>query len=84
MNVESTAGQLLIEGEQGLDNSYLYLLRVPPRLAAEAAKSVLSSTKDQEEDQIEEMKRGKFIQMTVWSDGVESDFKLGDKREKYQ
>ncbi len=84
MNVESTAGQLLIEGEQGLDNSYLYLLRVPPKLAVEAAKSVLSNTEDQEEDQIEKMKRGNFIQMTVWSNGVESDFKFGDRRDKYQ
>ena len=85
MNVESTVGQLLIEGEQGLDNSYLYLLRIPPRLAMDAAKSVLSNSENTEgEGQIQEMKRGKFLQMTVWSNGIESDFKWGDRREKFE
>ncbi|MEN8201555.1 MAG: hypothetical protein ABFS28_03100 [Bacteroidota bacterium] len=85
MNVESTVGQMLIEGEQGLDKSFLYLLRIPPNLAREAARSVLTDAKDkEEEDQIQEMRRGNFYNMTVWSDGINSDFKLGDKRDKFQ
>jgi len=85
MNVESTAGQMLIEGEQGLDKSFLYLLRIPPKLAREATRSVLTETKDkEEEDQIQTMKRGNFYSLTVWSDGVNSDFKLGDRRDKFQ
>jgi len=84
MNIESTVGQMLIEGEQGLDNSFLYLVRIPPNLAREAAKSILSDAKDSgEEEQIQEMKRGNFYNLTVWSDGIVSDFKLGDKRSKF-
>lgn len=84
MNIESSAGQMLIEGEQGLDNSFLYLLRIPPSLAREAARSVLTDARDEEEDQIQEMKRGNFYSMTVWSDGIESDFKMGDRRDKFE
>ena len=85
MNIESTLGQMLIEGEQGLDKSFLYLVRIPPYLARAAAKSVLSDAKDKgEEDQIQEMKRGNFYSITVWSDGIESDFKLGDRRSKFE
>jgi hypothetical protein len=84
MNIESTVGQMLIEGEQGLDNSFLYLVRIPPNLAREAARSVLSDSKDKvEEEVIQEMKRGNFYNLTVWSDGTNSDFKLGDKRNKF-
>lgn len=85
MIVESTAGQMLIEGEQGLDKSFLYLLRIPPKLAREATRSVLTESKDKEkEDEIQKMRRGNFYMMTVWSDGVSSDFKLGDRRDKFQ
>lgn len=85
MNIESTVGQMLIEGEQGLDKSFLYLVRIPPNLAREAAKSILSDSKDKgEEEQIQEMKRGNFYSITVWSDGIESDFKLGDRRSKFE
>ncbi len=85
MNIESSLGQMLIEGEQGLDKSFLYLVRIPPYLARAAAKSVLSDAKDKgEEDQIQEMKRGNFYSITVWSDGIESDFKLGDRRSKFE
>ncbi len=85
MNVESTVGQLLIQGEQGLDMSYLYLVRVPPKLAREAARSAMSEReKDVGEDQVNQMKRGDFLMITVWSNGKESDFKLGDKRRKFQ
>jgi len=85
MNVESTVGQLLIQGEQGLDMSYLYLVRVPPKLAREAARSAMSEReKDDGEDQVNQMKRGDFLMITVWSNGTESDFKLGDKRRKFQ
>lgn len=85
MSVESTIGQLLIEGEQGLDNTYLYLLRLPTWLVKGAARSRLSgSEEEQEEEQIYEMKRGNFMRMTVWGDGEESEVKLGDKRDKYR
>ncbi|MDF1573719.1 MAG: hypothetical protein P1P86_00820 [Bacteroidales bacterium] len=85
MNVESTLGQLLIQGEQGLDMAYLYLVHVPPKLAREAARSAISEgAKEDGEDQVNQMKRGDFLMITVWSDGTESDFKLGDKRQKFQ
>jgi len=85
MIVESTVGQLLIEGEQGLDNTYLYLLRVPPWLVKDAAKSSLSKAKDDgKEDEIKKMKMGNFVVMTVWNDGVESGVDLKDQREKYR
>ncbi len=84
MNVESTLGQLLIQGEQGLDMSYLYLVYVPPKLAKEAARSAMSeSAKEDGEDQVNQMKRGDFMMITVWSNGTDSDFKLGDKRNKF-
>ncbi len=85
MSVESTVGQLLIEGEQGLDNTYLYLLRVPPWLMKDAAKSAMSKARDDgEEDEIKKMKMGKFVVMTVWNNGVESGVDLKDQREKYR
>jgi len=85
MNVESTVGQMLIVGEQGLDGSYLYLVRVPPKLARQAARSAMSeNTKDDGEDQITQMKRGNFIGVTLWSNGKESDVKLGDRRDKFR
>ena len=85
MNIESSIGQLLIEGEQGLDNSYLYLLRLPTWLVKGAAKSRLSNADDEQaEDQIQEMKMGNFLKMTAWGEGEESEVKLGDKRDKYQ
>ncbi|MCK5691224.1 MAG: hypothetical protein KAI08_00205 [Bacteroidales bacterium] len=85
MNVESTVGQMLIVGEQGLDGSYLYLVRVPPKLAREAARSAMSEgAKDDGEDQVSQMKRGNFLGITLWSNGIESDVKLGDRRNKYK
>lgn len=88
MKVESTVGLLLIEGEQGLDNSFLYLLRLPTWLVKGAAKSRLTNAEDDQEDnQIREMKMGNFLRMTAWGEGGEegeTEVKLGDKREKYQ
>jgi len=85
MNVESTVGQMIIQGEQGLDGSYLYLVRVPMKMAREAARSAMSEgAKDDGEDQISQMKRGDFLGITVWSNGTESDFKLGDRRDKFR
>ena len=85
MNVESTVGQMLIEGEQRLDNSFLYLLRLPTWMVKGAAKSRLSSAEDEQEaEQIYEMKMGTFMKMTVWGEGEKSEVKLGDKRDKYQ
>jgi hypothetical protein len=85
MNVESTLGQLLIQGEQGLDGSYLYLVHVPKKLARAAARSAISEgSKDDGEDQMNQMESGDFYMMTVWSNGTASDFKLGDRRKKFQ
>jgi hypothetical protein len=84
MKVESTLGLLIIEGEQALDKSFLYLLRVPKKLARQAAKSVMSADEgNQENSEIMQMQRGDFVRITVWSDGIESDYKLGDKRDKF-
>ena len=85
MFVESTLGLMLIQGEQGLDGSYLYLVRVPPKLAMQAARSAMAEgDRDDGEDQVSQMKRGDFLGITVWSNGTESDFKLGDRRSRYQ
>ena len=68
-------------GAQAYDLTDMY----PDKLAMDAAKSVLSNSENAEgEGQIQEMKRGKFLQMTVWSNGIESDFKWGDRREKFE
>ncbi len=84
MNVESTVGQMLIVGDQGLDGSYLYLVRVPTKLAREAARSAMSEgAKDDGEDQVSQNKRGNFLGITLWSNGTESDVKLGDRRNKF-
>ncbi|MCP4313147.1 MAG: hypothetical protein GY790_17955, partial [Bacteroidetes bacterium] len=83
--VESTVGQILIEGEQRLDNSYLYLARVPPWLVKDAAKSMFSKSEDDgKEDEIREMKMGNFVVLTIWSNGEESGVVLKDQREKYR
>ncbi|MGW8316650.1 MAG: hypothetical protein ACWGNV_13695, partial [Bacteroidales bacterium] len=51
--VESTIGQMLIEGEQDLNGDYLYLLRLPTWLVRGAARSRLSAAgDDQKEDEI--------------------------------
>jgi len=85
MNVESTVGQMLIVGDQGLDGSYLYLVRVPQKLAREAARSAMyEGAKDDGEDQVSQMKSGNFIGITLWSNGTESDVKLGDRRNKFK
>ena len=85
MFVESTLGLMLIEGEQGLDGSYLYLVRVPPKLAMQAARSAMAEGEREDgEDQVSQMRRGDFLGVTVWSNGKESDFKLGDRRSRYQ
>jgi hypothetical protein len=85
--VESTIGQMLIEGEQEIDGSYLYLMRLPTWLVKGAARSRLSSAEDnQKEDQIQEYttKTINYLQLTVWGEGEESEVKLGDRREKYR
>jgi hypothetical protein len=85
MKVESSLGLMIIEGEQGLDKSFLYLLRVPTQLAREAAKSVMTAEDDSLESvEVQRMQRGDFLIITVWSNGTESDFKLGDKRDKFR
>ena len=85
MSVESTLGQLLIQGEQRLDNSYLYLMYLPTWLVKEAARSRLSNTEaEEQEEEIRKMKLGKFLMLTPWSDGKVSEVRLGDKRERYQ
>jgi hypothetical protein len=85
MVVESTVGQLLIEGEQGLDGSYLYLVRIPTWLIKEAAVSRLTAAGDDGvEDEIRTMKLGKFMKLTTWSNGTNSEVRINDKRDKYR
>jgi len=84
-NVESTMGQILIEGEQGLNNDYLYLLRVPPWLVKDVTKSVFARSKDDgKEDEIRKMKMGNFVVLTLWKRGEDSGAVRGDQREKYR
>jgi hypothetical protein len=83
MIVESNVGQLLIEGEQGLDGSYLYLLRIPTWLVREAAFGRLAGSRDEDEDEIKIMRKGLFMKLTPWSNGEEAGVRLGDKRDKY-
>lgn len=83
--VESTIGQMLIEGEQGLEGDYLYLLRLPTWLVRGAARSRLTGAEDdQKEDQIQEYQSGNFLNMTVWGDGEQSEVKMGDRRDRYR
>ena len=84
MSVGSTIGQILIEGEQGLDKSYVYLLRLPMWLVRGAARNMLIDLGDDEpeEEQIYDMQSGKFMKITVWGDKYESDMKFGDKRDR--
>ncbi len=83
--VESTIGQMLIEGEQGLEGDYLYLLRLPTWLVRGAARSRLSAAgDDQKEDQIQEYRSGNFMSITVWGEGDRSEVKMGDRRDKYK
>jgi len=83
--IESTIGQMLIEGEQGLDGSYLYLMKLPAWLVRGAARSRLSAAgDDQEEDQIQQYRSGTFVNVTVWGDGENSEVKMGDRRERYR
>ncbi|TFH26318.1 MAG: hypothetical protein E4H10_07315, partial [Bacteroidia bacterium] len=85
MNVESSVGQMLIEGEQGLDKSFLYFLHIPTKLAKQAAKSMMSAENGKaENNEIMQYQRGNFLMITVWSNGTESDYKLGDKRDKFR
>jgi len=84
-NVESTMGQILIEGEQTLDNDYLYLLRVPPWLVKDVTKSVFARSKDDgKEDEIRKMKMGSFVVFTLWKRGEDSGVAQGDQREKHR
>ncbi|MBN2697633.1 MAG: hypothetical protein JXR52_02305 [Bacteroidales bacterium] len=84
MSIGSTIGQILIEGEQGLDNSYVYLLRIPVWLVKGAARNMLSeaSGSEEEEEQIYDMKSGKFMKITAWGNASESYVKFGDKRDR--
>jgi len=87
MSVGSTIGQLLIEGEQGFDGSYVYLVLLPVRLVKEAAFNVLSDNEggSPEDDAMysdKVPKDTKFMYITVWSNENGSDVKLGNRRDK--
>ena len=41
-------------------------------------------SRDDGEDEVVQMKRGNFLGITLWSNGTESEFKLGDRRNKYK
>jgi hypothetical protein len=78
--IESTLGQMLIEGEQNLDNTFLYLLRLPRWLVWDAVKGRLTPWEGEDvNEEIYEYESGKFLVLTVPSDGR---VRLGDKRDK--
>ncbi len=87
MNISSTLGQILIEGEQGLEGDFLYLVRVPVWLVKGTAWNVISNKQrreTEEEGEIREMKAGKFMLFTVNGEGEEVEVKIGDDRDKFR
>ncbi|MEX2370050.1 MAG: hypothetical protein WD578_03510 [Bacteroidales bacterium] len=87
MNIQSTLGLILIEGEQGFQGDFLYLLRVPPRLAGGTAWNILSNQQrkqQEEEGEIQQMQAQKFVVMTVYGKGDVLEVKLRDQRDKYR
>ena len=84
MSVASSIGQILIEGEQGLDQTYVYLLRLPMWLVRGSLFDTLSDMDemDPENAEISKMRSGNFLNLTVWGDKNGSNIKLGDKRDK--
>ena len=86
MTVESSLGLMLIEGEQGLDNTYLYLLRMPMWLVKDAALSIFSrAADDDKEDEIRKMEMGTFMNMTTWDRGNgDKGTSLGDRMDKHR
>jgi hypothetical protein len=88
MRVESTIGSLILEGEQGLDGSYLYLVRLPTWLVKEALVGRLTGKRNEEdeteEDEIRELELGKYMMLTPWSDGEKNKVRIGDKRDRYR
>jgi len=80
MSINSTLGQIGVEGEQGLDGHYMYLVRIPPGLISGTAKNVLSGQKEPvEEGKIMKTKSGTYVVLTVSDKGV----KPGDRRDKF-
>lgn len=87
MDISSTLGLILIEGEQSLEGDFLYLVRVPPRLIRGTAWNILSSQQrrdSEEEDQIQQMQAQRFAILTVFSDGTVVEVKVGDKRDQFR
>lgn len=87
MEITSSIGLILLEGEQGLDGDFLYLVRVPSSLLRGTAWNVFSNQqrKEKEESDVETRQEGqKFLPITVAGlDGVE-EVKLQDKRDEYR
>jgi hypothetical protein len=87
MDISSTLGLILIEGEQSLEGDFLYLVRVPPRLIRGTAWNMLSSQQrreSEEEDEIQQMQAQRFAILTVFSNGTDVEVKVGDKRDQFR
>ena len=87
MNISSTLGLILLEGEQGLDGEMLYLARIPVKLIRETAWNVLSNRqrKDPEDqEEIQTMQTQKFAIITIYGKGDTLDVKRGDQRDEYR
>lgn len=86
MSIESTIGQILLEGEQYLDGDFLYLARLPVSLVRGTAWNMLTNQQNRktEEGEVQQMRSQKFLVLTVsGKDGTE-EVKMGDKRDQFR
>ena len=82
MGINSSLGLIGVEGEQGLDGHYMYLLKIPRALVSETAGNYLSRPKESTdgENTIKKIERDtKVVQVTVSDKGV----KPGDRRANF-
>lgn len=81
MSINTSLAQLGVEGEQGLDGHFMYLVRIPPALISGTAKNVISGQKEasEGEDEVMGTKSGQYVVLTVSDRGV----KPGDRRDKF-
>jgi len=84
-SIGSTIGQILVEGEHGFDNTYSYILRVPPYLVKGAAWSAMTYREGKEtegENMMMNAASGKYVVVTIKGDGDDIKVKVGDKKEE--
>jgi hypothetical protein len=80
MSINTSLAQLGVEGEQGLDGHFMYLVRIPPALISGTAKNVITGQKKSDgADEVVGTKSGQYVVLTVSDKGV----KPGDRRDKF-